>query len=280
MFIFTKKSHPKTILITSHRAIADDQLTVEDLWQQRHAASNLAHVLGQAITKTDDPLDTALTQYLTVRALAVVSHQPLREFHFTHQEGVSGTMWHHGVEYKLAIKGMPERVLEHCDMSENEREVVMMQLHAMSRAGSYVVALATGTVGRPVKKVSDLSKNEKLSFVGLVSIKLGVASAARQCVNTAKEKGINLYFTSGTHPVAVYYLANQLSMADQPSDVCDTRHLDTTKTADLITTVSTTKIFARANDTQKAAILNTLKTIDQTTVSVETLDDFKKLLAN
>jgi Ca2+-transporting ATPase len=280
MFIFTKKSHPTTILITSHRAITNNQLTVDDLWQERHAASNLAHVLGQAITKTDDPLDNALTHYLTARAMTVVSHQPLREFHFDHKAGTSGTIWHHGAEYQLAIKGMPERILEHCDMSENEREVVMMQLHAMSRAGSYVIALATGIVGRPIKKVSDLTKNEKLSFVGLVSVKIGIASAARQCVNTAKEKGITVYFASGTHPVAAYYLANQLGMASQPSDVSDARHLDTSNTAGLLMTIRGTKIFARANDTQKVAILNSLKAIDKTAVSVETLDDFKKLLAN
>ena len=280
MFIFTKKSRPTTILINSHTVITDDQLAVDDLWQQRHAASNLAHVLGQAITKTDDPLDKALTQYLTVRALSVISHQPLREFHFDHEMGTSGTIWHHGAEYQLAIKGMPERVLEHCDMSDNEREVVMMQLHAMSRTGSYVIGLATGTAQRPVKKIRDLTKHEKLSFVGLVSVKLDVASAARQCVNEAIQKGTAIYFATGTHPVTAYHLASQLGLANQPSDVCDARHLDTANMASLLTTVSTTKIFARTNDTHKLAILNTLKMIDKTADSVETLDDFKKLLAN
>lgn len=280
MFTFNKKPRPTTVLINSYEVITGDQLLVDDLWQQRHTPSNLAHVLGQAINSADNPLDKALTHYLNVRALSVIAHQPLYEFHFDHQTGASGTIWHHGPEYQLAIKGMPERILEHCDVSENERETVMMQLHAMSGTGSYVVALATGTVQRPIKKVSDLKKNEKLTFVGLVSLKLGVSSTTRQSIAAAKDKGISIYFATGLHPVATYYLANQLGMANKPGDVYDTRQLDTINPAGLLTIISTTNVFARASADQKAAILHALKTIDKTAIAVETLEDFKKLLAN
>lgn len=280
MFTFTKKSRPTTILIDNFTVLTDDQLTVDTIWQQRHVPSNLAYVLPQTITVSDDPLDKALTEYVKVRALSLPNHQPLHEFIFSHQTGVSGTIWHHGEEYQLAVKGMPERILELCDMSENEREVIMMQLHAMSGAGSYIIALATGITQRPMKHIDDLKKNEKLSFVGLVGLKIGVSSAARQCMTLAATQGISIYLTTGLYPVAAYYLANQLGMASRPSDVCDARQLDAVNSAALLTIVSTTNVFARTTSDQKEHIFDALKTIDKTTKTVKTLKDFEKLLAN
>lgn len=280
MFTFNKKSRPTTILIDNFTILTDDQLTVDTIWQQRHTPSNLAHVLAQTINLSGNPLDKALIQYMSVRALSLTNHQPLHDFVFSHQTGVSGAIWHHGAEYQLAIKGMPERVLDHCNMSENEREVVTMQLHTMSAAGLYVIALATGVAQRPVKHVSDLKKNEKLSFVGLVGLKLGVSSAVRQCMAQAASKGISIYLTTGLHPVSAYYLANQLGMASRPSDVYDAQQLDAINPATHLTIVSTTNVFARATSDQKEHIFNALKTIDKTTTIVKTLEDFKKLLAN
>jgi Ca2+-transporting ATPase len=280
MFIFNNKSHPTTVLITSYEAITGDQLTVDDLWQPRHAPSNLAHVLGQTINHANDPLDIALERYLSVRALLPIGHQPLREFHFTHNAGVSGTIWHHGPDYQLAVKGMPERVLEHCDMSENERELITMQVHRMSATGLYVLALATGTVKRSIGNVSDLKPNEKLSFVGLIGLTLGVSATARQCITSAKEKGIKVYFATGLHPVTTYHLANQLGLAVKPSDVYDARQLDTVNSASMLTIVSTTEVFARAHDKQKTELLHALKTIDKSAIAIATAEDLKKLLAN
>jgi Ca2+-transporting ATPase len=281
MFNFKKKSLPTTtIFIDSYAVLTGAQLIVDDTWQLRHSANNLAHVLAQAINQTNDPLDQALTEYMHIRALSLTPHKPLRTFAFSHETGASGAIWHHGAEYQLAIKGIPERVLDHCDMSDNEREVVMMQLNAMSGKGSYVVALASGVIQRPIKHVNDLKKNEKLSFVGFVSLRLEVSSAARQCLATARDKGIVTYFATGLHPAAAYYLASQANLASHPNHIYDTRQLDTLNIANFVTLISTTKVFARATADQKRHILDNLKTIDQSTATVSTLEQFQKLLAN
>lgn len=280
MFNFKKKSLPTTtILIDSYAVLTGGQLIVNDTWQLRHAANNLAHVLAQAINQTNDPLDQALTEYMHIRALSLTPHKPLRTFDFTHETGASGAIWHHGAEYQLAIKGIPERILDHCDMSDNEREVIMMQLNAMSGKGSYIVALASGVIQRPIKHVNDLKKDEKLSFVGFVSLKLEMSSAARQCFATARDKGIVIYFATGLHPAAAYYLASQAGMVAHPNHVYDTRQLDTLNIANFITLISTAKVFARATTDQKQHILGNLKTVDQSTTAVSTLEQFQKLLA-
>lgn len=280
MFMFHKKTKPTSIFISSHNVLTDNKLSVESIWQQRHVQSNLAHALSQAVNQTETPLDTALIQYMHVRALSFDSRQPLREFTFDPDDGTSGALWHHGSEYQIAIKGTPEYILNYCDMSENERESVTLQLQTMSGNGSYCVAVASGVLQRPIKHITDLRHKEKLQFVGLVSLQLEVASTARQCISDAASRGMTIYLGTSLHPAATYHLASQLGLASQPQDVFDSQQLDTLTNERLITTISTTKLFARASAKQKTHILSMVKVLDKSTTSIETLEDFKKLLAN
>lgn len=279
MFSFFKKVHAKTIILTSHTILTGEELAVSNLWQQRHATSNLAHIMGQAINSTEEPLDKALTRYITSRALSSNVHQPIHEFAFTQENGVSGTLSHHGEAYQVAIKGMPEHVLDLCDMSDNEREVVMMQIQAMSSQGLSVIALASGIILRPIADIHKLKKDEKLSLTGLIGLKLGISSRARQCINAAATQGITLYMCTGLHPTAAYYLTNQVGLAAQPRDVYDARHLDLVRPEELITLVASTNIFARALKDDCHRLQIAIRTIDETTVVAETIDDFEKLLA-
>lgn len=279
MFNFFKKVHPKTIILTSHTILTGEELVVNSLWQQRHATSNLAHVMGQAINSTEESLDNALTRYMSSRALSSNVHQPIHDFTFTQSSGISGTLSHHGEAYQIAIKGMPEHILEYCDMSDNEREVVTMQIQAMSSQGLSVIALASGIVLRPVTDIHKLKKDEKLSLTGLIGLKLGVSSRAWQCVNEAAARGVTLYLCTGLHPTAAYYLASQVGLATQPRDVYDARHLDVVRPEELITLVASTNIFARAFKDDRNRVHTAIKTIDETTATAETIEDFEKLLA-
>jgi magnesium-transporting ATPase (P-type) len=279
MFNFFKKAHPKTIILTSHTILTGEELVVNSLWQQRHATSNLAHVMGQAINSTKESLDNALTRYMSSRALSSNVHQPIHDFTFTQSSGISGTLSHHGEAYQIAIKGMPEHILEYCDMSDNEREVVTMQIQAMSSQGLSVIALASGIVLRPVTDIHKLKKDEKLSLTGLIGLKLGVSSRAWQCVNEAAARGVTLYLCTGLHPTAAYYLASQVGLATQPRDVYDARQLDVVRPEELITLVASTNIFARAFKDHRNRVHTAIKTIDETTATAETIEDFEKLLA-
>jgi magnesium-transporting ATPase (P-type) len=278
MFSFFKKAHPKTIILSSHTVLTGEELSVNSLWQQRHATSNLAHIMGQAINTTDESLDRALRHYMSTRALPLTVHQPIHDFTFTESGGVSGTLSHHGEAYQLAIKGMPEHILEYCDMSDNEREVVTMQMQAMSSQGLSVIALASGIILRPIKDIRKLKKDERLSLTGLIGLKLGVSSRARQCVTEAATQGISLYLCTGLHPTAAYSLANQIGLATQPRDVYDARHLDVVRPEELITLIASTNIFARAQKTERSRIQTAIRTIDETAVTATTIEDFEKLL--
>ena len=279
MFPFKKRVAVKTILITRSDVLTDS-LKVNAVWQQRHVPQNLPFVLSRAILlSSNDPLEFSLTQYLQSQADSVPSAQPLYSFSFDHHAGVSGNIWHKGADYQIDIKGMPERVLELCDMSENERESIMLQVQAMSSKGLYVIALASGASRRSVKQMSDLAAKEKLSFAGLIGLRLEVSPAARQCMQMTKTKNIAVYLTTGLHPTVAYYLSKEVELANRPNDVFDMRRAEITHREQMHTIVDQHAVFARASSQHKNRLLNELKNIDPNTNTVDSIETYQKLLA-
>lgn len=274
MFGFKKKTLPSTIFIENTDVIADNQQSVTSVWQQRHAQSNIGLILAKSIVMPYEPLDAALADYVRIHGLSTPLHEPYFSMTFTEQSGgVSGNIWHHGAEYQVTLKGNPEQVLNLCDLSENERESLTLQLHTMSATGIDVVALAEGLFSRPIKKPSELNRDEKFTFVGFVGVQLAVSGEARQLIAMAKSHAMRIYLCTGKHQSVGYFLGEQLGIIHTPSDVCDVRTIDTTGMA------LTQTVFSCCSAQHKKQILLALKSIDDTVQIIATSDDIKKLLA-
>lgn len=280
MFGFKKNNHPSTIVIDGSDVITDDQLAITSIWQQRHVPSNIGAVLAKAVNVSDDALDIALTAYIHAHGMSMPLYEPFHRIVFARQSGISGNVWHHGSDYQIAVKGMPERIIEHCDMSENERESITTQLHAMSATGTIVIAVATGILQHSIKNLNDLKKNDKLSFVGFISLQVNVSSEARQLITQAKAHNITIYLCTGQHHVTTYYLAQQLGIASRLGDVFDTQRMSMMNTDDIHAVVVSTKIFSRCEPEYKKRILPAIRATDSTMITIDSLADLKKLLAN
>lgn len=279
MFGFKKNHHHSAIVIDGTDAIVDDQRIATTVWQQRHVPSNIGTILSKAINISDDTLEIALMAYVHDRGMSMPLYEPFHRIAFTRQAGVSGNVWHHGADYHVTVKGIPERILEYCDMSENERESVTAQLHAMSATGAIVIAVATGMFTHSIKHLDNLKRNEKLSFVGFVSLQINVSAQARQLIAMAKPQNINIYLYTGQHHAATYSLTQQLGLALTPADVFDAPRLEVMDGDDIKNLVATTKLFSRCMPEDKKHILSAIKAVDPTVASVSTLQDLQKLLA-
>lgn len=279
MFNFIRKHsrHPSTILIDGLDAVINDRLTVESVWQQSHMTSTIGDILSKAINDPGDQIDNALLEYLHSHTLSVPAYKPFHTIAFNPHDGISGNVWHHGEYYLPAIKGMPEHILEHCDMSENERESIMIQLHSMSATGDTIIAIATGLLTRDIKDIRHLKSNEKLSFVGFISLHAAVSSVAKQLLaNTSA----SVYLVTGHHPAAAYAITHELGLTNSPNDVFDARRLDVMNTSEIHDTVTSAKAFARATPERKEHIFDAIKAIDKSAARITTLADLQKLLAN
>ncbi|HEX7484143.1 MAG TPA: hypothetical protein VF281_03250 [Candidatus Saccharimonadales bacterium] len=278
MFTFKRQPRLSTILITSSRVLTSNQWLVDSAWQAG-TSEDMMVVMSKAINESDDPLDAALHHYLQTNSVVLPPHLPLYDTGFDRHSGISSTIWHYGADYQLVVKGMPEHILAQCDLSENEREALMIRMHSMSAFGAHIVALATITVKHPLKSLRDLRTNEKLTFVGFISLQRTLSDEARQLIAAATHRGVIFYLTTGQHPAAAYSVAQRIGIATQLHQVIDARTLDIAKHDESDKLLTTSRVFARASIEQKQHITDILKDYDSATVTVATLDELKKLLA-
>lgn len=279
MFGFKKNSRTTTIIINGSDIITDGRTVLSSVWQQRHTPSNIGVVLAKTITTSDDPLDVAIKNYIDSHGMSLPSYQPSHRIAFNRHAGISGNVWHHGADYQVTIKGMPERILELCDMSENERESITTQLNALSGSGAIVVAVAAGMLDHEVKDLSSLKKNEKLSFIGFISLQATVSPEARRLIAAARATNIAVYLCTGQHRWATYHLANELGIAPLPGEVFDAHRLDVMNDRDVHDVVATATVFSRCSPEHKKQILAVVKTIDPSVKMISKIEDLQKLLA-
>jgi magnesium-transporting ATPase (P-type) len=279
MFGRKKNNNPTTIFLDGLDAVLDVRQTVNTVWQPRHAPSNMGTILTKAINASDDPLDIALTSYVHAHTMSMPLYEPFHHIMFNQQAGISGNVWHHGNEYHATIKGAPERILEHCDLSENERESITAQLHSMSATGEVIIAIASDVLPHPIKNVEMLKKNEKLSFVGFVGLQATVSSGARQLLAKAKQAHITTYAATGHHQLTAYYVTQQLDIAVTPTDVLDAHRLEVMNSDEIQNAVLSTNVFSRCTPQHKKHILSALKSNNKSVATVSTFNDLQKLLA-
>ena len=272
-----KSLHPSTIYIDGIDSLTKGELRVETTWQQTGVTNDLGGMLVKAIVTPDDQIDGALLAYVQSRGLSVPTHKPFHSITFNPHDGISGNIWHHGTEYNPIVKGAPERILEHCDMSDNERETIMIQLHAMSATGDIVIAVANSLITYPFKDLRHLKHNDKLTFIGFVSLRATIAPEAKHILTSTTA---TIYIATGQHPATAFAIMQQLGLAGSPNDVYDSRRLDVMSNNDIRGLVTTVKVFARASQEHKAHILAALKARDKATADIKTLADLQKLLAN
>src|SRR3989338_3153602 len=100
-----------TIATDKTGTLTKNKLTAQETWQPASSSDDIAlHVqktINQGSHKTHDPLDSALI----------------------------GNVWKQGDGLSVAIKGAPEQILHHSNLTEYEREEATAALHKLTSQG-------------------------------------------------------------------------------------------------------------------------------------------------
>jgi Ca2+-transporting ATPase len=279
MFNLLRKKSESTsiIVIDGISCLTNDKIAVDSAWQPKNTTTQINDVLAKTITDISNPIESAIQNHLETNDVPMPRQQPLHVLPFNPHEGLSGNIWHHGSYYLPTVKGMPERIFELCNISDNEREALTTQLHTMTATGNTVIGVATGLLQRPVTNLDQIKHTEKLSFIGFASLKASVSKSAKQLVS---KSSMTVYLITGQHPTAAYAIASQLNITSKPGEVFDARRLDVMNEADIKSTVDSVKVYARATPTHKKLILENLNSSDNPVVTVNSAAELDKLLAN
>lgn len=268
-----------TIATDKTGTLTRNKLTVRDVWQLEKNTKRLEKTLAYSTlintgaTKVVDPLDTAFAAYKRRDTKAA----PQKVLQFEQSVAMSGNQWHHGSQYELFLKGAPEQIIQRSDLTENEREQAIAQLHRLTGLGYRVIALGYTSLKKPLESLEELPAKQRLRFDGLVGVADVLRTEARGAIKTAQGAGITVRMITGDHFETAFQIGQELGLVTHRDQVFDTREMGRMSDAVLIKKIESVRIFSRVIPEHKHRILALLKKNNITAMTGDGVNDVPAL---
>ena len=164
-----------------------------------------------------------------------------------------------------SVKGAYEKLLPMCSfMATTSNDIaidvnrITKQAENLAAQGYRVLALVSGEIKE--EEFSD-NKLKNLTFIGLVGVIDPLRQEAKDAVIACQQAGIEVAMVTGDHPVTALAIARELGLAKNQNQVVTGNELKqkSENIAEFDTLVSTARVFARVEPTQKLNIVNSLQ---------------------
>lgn len=271
-----------TIATDKTGTLTKNRLTVQELWHPENRTATATETLVGALlkktadSKVHDPLDIAFEEYASKHPHSHIQN-PVRSYQFEHTVAMSGALHHHGKAYSLYIKGAPEQVIEHSELTENEREKANVQLHHMTGMGYRVIALAHTTVEKELESLEAIPPKHKLTFDGFVAVADILRPEAHAAIATAQRAGITVRMITGDHFETAYHIGKQLGLVERREEVFDSRRIGQMSDEELERELDSIRVFSRVIPEHKHRILAILKRNNITAMTGDGVNDVPAL---
>lgn len=266
-----------TIATDKTGTLTKNKLTVQQTWTPDEATENIDRIIGlvvnRAHAKSHDPLDIALNEYARKQS-ASPRHAPVRDLPFSQAHAMSATVWHHGRQFRLYVKGAPEAILAACRVSARTKKRAGQMLDEMTARGYRVIGLATGELDEAIDGFDQLSK---LTFTGFVAVADVLRPEAPRAIRAALKAGVSVRMITGDHFETAYQIGRELGMVENRDEVFDCRDMAKLSDDQLDAIVTKTKVFSRVIPEQKYRLLTILKKHHITAMTGDGVNDVPAL---
>ena len=165
----------------------------------------------------------------------------------------------------ILVKGAPERLLDLCEMQENDGEVVPLdqdywaaRIAEAADAGERVLAFAMKRISRKTDRLSFSDAEKELIFLGIVGFIDPPRDEAIAAIAECRSAGIAVKMITGDHAATARAIARQLGLGDAPH-VLSGRAIDRISEEEFGLAVRDTVVFARTSPAHKLRIVRALQ---------------------
>jgi Ca2+-transporting ATPase len=195
--------------------ITMNQMTVQEIWTAAGSEKDLLETMGLGCeTDTYDPMEKAMLACCAEHGLSreqLFSNTFVSEYAFTNELKMMGHVWRRADGLIVAAKGSPERILDICVLTEEEREKALDQVRALSSQGLRVIAVAAGHPQSEADVPADIT-DCRLTLLGLVGMadppREGVAADIARC----NKAGIRVVMITGDNGVTASAIAQKIGI--------------------------------------------------------------------
>ena len=160
-----------------------------------------------------------------------------------------------GKTYRLLLKGAPEKVIEKCTMSNDQKNKILSEIGARQKNAERVLCFAHKDL--PNEDFND--NGSGYTFDGYAVISDPVRPEVKKAVFDCKRAGIGVKMLTGDNQTTAYAIAKQLGIAKEENEVVNASYLESLTDQELIRALSKITVVARSTPLLKLRIVKALK---------------------
>ncbi len=210
-----------------------------------------------------DQVDIALARFAKNADESYITsakfYRKIDEIPYEPQNRFSAVMMQQDERIFQFSKGSPETVLEHCNVTEEEKKDILADVDEWALKGFRTIALA-------YKKSDDEEKINlnNFTYLGFVAIIDPVREESPDAIKKAQEAGIKVVMITGDHPNTAFCIAQELGIASSDEEVMHEKELLIwEKGGAKAEEIKDKTVFSRVTPTQKMKIVIALQTLGQ-----------------
>jgi len=177
---------------------------------------------------------------------------------FESERAYMATLHGHGNTRQIFVKGAPERLLQICNLDEQERAELLERAAAYCAEGMRVLAMAWRETSADLECLSINDVEQGLTFAGLQAMIDPPRPESIEAIKGCKRAGARVVMITGDHGVTARAIAEELGIANQESTVVTGSELEVMSDDELYRCVDQVTIFARVSPQHKLRITRQL----------------------
>jgi len=161
----------------------------------------------------------------------------------------------------ICFKGAPERIVNLCQLREEEKEKIVQQFEQLTSKGLRVLALGQKEVS-PRQKISERDI-KKMTYLGLIALKDPLRQGAKETIADCLRAGIRPMILTGDHKLTTQTIAQEVGLIKEGETIIEGKEMDQMNDEQLKEILKTHHVFARVEPKHKIRIVDLLQEQNQ-----------------
>lgn len=204
---------------------------------------------------TNDPMDKAIKEVHSGLFGENYENILIKEFTFN-KDDLSVTRILKKEKCIAYVKGAPEKIIERCNLNNNEKQKQIDILNGLSKNGLRIIGIAKSNVDE--NNIYTQQEDFKLNFLGWMAFEDPIRKGIKEAVQLCKSAGIKVMLITGDYKETAIEICKQASIFSNGKNYSG-EELDALSDNELEKNIQETELFYRVKPLQKLRIVNALK---------------------
>lgn len=241
--------------------ITMNEMTIDEVWSIDENVKHLLEVMGMACeTEAYDPMEKAMIKYCEKNNILkefLFNGELITEYSFTHENKMMGHVWKREEGIIVAAKGSPEKILNICDLNNEDRKKIEDKIYNMSSKGLRVIAVGKMDIDDE-SDIKNTLEECTLKFLGLVGLLDPPREGIKDDIETCNRAGIRVVMITGDNGITASSIARKVGISHS-GEIITGDELDKMSDDELREKVKHTNIFSRVIPEHKMRIVKAFK---------------------